>query len=58
MGNVAIAPVINFERIKYNSQFNEDSIKIYNEEGDEGYFLEVDVQYPENLHNLHNFFFS
>ena len=54
MGNVAIAPVINFERIKDNSQFNEDSIKIYNEEGDEGYFLEVNVQYPENLHNLHN----
>ena len=21
---------------------------------DVGYFLEVDIQYPENLHNLHN----
>ena len=28
--------------------------KNYIEESDEGYFLEVDVQYPENLHNLHN----
>ena len=33
---------------------NEDFIKNYNEEGDEGYFLEVDVQYPETLHELHN----
>ena len=29
-------------------------IKSYNGESDKGYFLEVDVQYPENLHNLHN----
>ena len=29
-------------------------MKNYNEESDEGYFLEVDVQYPENLQNLHN----
>ena len=28
--------------------------KSYNEERDEGYFLEVDIQYPENLHELHN----
>ena len=27
--------------------------KSYNEERDEGYFLEVDIQYPENLHELH-----
>ena len=26
----------------------------YNDESDEGYFLEIDVQYPEHLHNLHN----
>ena len=36
------------------SQFNEDFIRNYNEESDERYFLEVDVQYLENLHNLHN----
>ena len=29
-------------------------IKKYNEERDEGYFLEVDVQYPEKLYELHN----
>ena len=27
---------------------------VYNEESEEGYFLEADVQYAENLHNLHN----
>ena len=46
--------VNNFEWIKDTSQFNEDFIKNYNEESDEGYFLEVDVQYLEKLHELHN----
>ena len=35
-------------------QFNEGFIKSYNEESDKGYFLEVDVQYLEKLHDLHN----
>ena len=35
-------------------QFNEDFIKNYNEESDEGYFLEVDVRYIEELHELYN----
>ena len=48
-------PVNNFELIKDTSQFNEDFIKNYNEESDEGHFLEVDVQYPEKLHELHNY---
>ena len=43
-------PVNNFEWIKDTSQFNEHFIKIYNEESDEGYFMEVDVQYLEKLH--------
>ena len=43
-----------FDWIKDASQFNEDFIKNYNEESDKGYFLEVDVQYPEKLHELHN----
>ena len=34
--------------------FNEDFIKNYNEESNEGYFLEVDVQYLEKCHELHN----
>ena len=36
------------------SQFNEDFLKIFNEDSDTGYFVEADVQYPENLHDLHN----
>ena len=46
--------VNNFEWIKGICQFNEDVIKNYNEESDEGYFLEVGVQYLEKLHELHN----
>ena len=39
-------PVNKFEWIEDTSQFNEDFIKSYNEESDEGNFLEADVQYP------------
>ena len=47
-------PVNNFEGIESTSPFNEDFIKRYNEESDEGYFLKVDVQYTEKLCELHN----
>ena len=47
-------PVNNFEWIEDISQFNENFIKTYNKESDEGCFLEVDVQYLEQLHELHN----
>ena len=43
-----------FECIEDTSQFTEDFIKNYNEESNEGYFLEVDVQYPKKLHELYN----
>ena len=43
-------PVNNFEWIKDTSQFNKDFIKNYNEESNDGYFLEVDVQYLEKLY--------
>ena len=47
-------PVNKFELIEETSpQFNEDFIKNYNEECDDWYFLEVDLQYPEKLHELH-----
>ena len=36
-------PVNNSEQTKFTSQFNEESIKNYNEESDEEYLLEVDV---------------
>ena len=47
-------PVNKFEWNQNTSQFNEDFKKNYNEESDEGYFLEIDVQYPEKLHEIHN----
>ena len=47
-------PVNNFELIKDASPFNEDFIKNYNEESDQGYFFEVDVQYTEKSYELHN----
>ena len=34
-------------------KFNEEFIKNYDEDNDEGYILEVDVKYPKNLHGLH-----
>ena len=35
-------------------QFNKDFIEKNNKDNDKGYFLDVDVQYPEHLHILHN----
>ena len=54
MGNVSKAPVDSFEWIKDTSHLNEGFMKSYNEETDEGYFREVDVEYLEKLHELHN----
>ena len=47
-------PENNFDWIDNTSQFNEDFMKNYNEESDEGYILKVDVQYSEKLHKQHN----
>ena len=37
-------PVNDFEWIKDTSQFNEDFVKNYNEESDEGYFLTMKIK--------------
>ena len=37
----------------YLSDFNEEFIKKYDEKRDEGYFLEVDMEYPKELWNSH-----
>ena len=36
------------------SELDEGFIKRYNEKSQVGYFLEVDLHYPENLHNAQN----
>ena len=35
-------------------KFNEDFIKNYAEDSNNGYILEVDVEYPKNLHDLYS----
>ena len=47
-------PANGFEWVEELSQFNEDFIKNYDENNNKGYFLEVDVEYPKNLRNLHS----
>ena len=40
------------DKKKQLSNFNEDLIKNYNENGDIGYFLEVDIDYLKELFNF------
>ena len=48
-------PVNSFKWVKQKklSKFNEDFIKNYDENSNKGYFLEVDIDYPKELFNLH-----
>ena len=48
------SPVNDFKWVEDTSQFTKDFMENYNEDKDESYFLEVDVQYHQKLHNLHN----
>ena len=49
-------PVDGFEWIKEDdlSKCNANFIKNYDENSNKGYILEVDVEYPKNLHKLHS----
>ena len=42
-----------FKWVQKLSRFNEIFIKNYNENSDIGYFLEVDIDYPKKLFDLH-----
>ena len=48
-------PVNGFKWIEQKnlSKFSEDFIKNYDENGNIGYFLELDIDYPKELFNLH-----
>ena len=48
------SPVDVFEWKKDMLIFNEEFIKIYDEDSDKGYILVVDVEYPKNLNYLHS----
>ena len=47
-------PVDGFDWIKKLFEFNEDFIKNYDENNGKIYIIEVDVEYPKNLFNLHS----
>ena len=47
-------PMNIFEWMEDTFQFSEDFVNSYSKKHDEGYFLEVYVQYPEKLHEIHN----
>ena len=47
-------PMGGFKWIEDVSKIDEDFIKNYDENGDIGYFLKVDVKYPKELHDLHS----
>ena len=47
-------PVKGFKWKKNVSKFDEDFTKTYDEDSAKGYILEVDVEYPKDLHNLHS----
>ena len=47
-------PVDGFEWMEDLSKIDEDFIKNYDENSDKGYILEVNVEYPKNLHDLHS----
>ena len=48
-------PVNGFKWViqKKLSKFNEDFIKSYDKNSNKGYFLQVDIDYPKELFNLH-----
>ena len=51
-------PTFNFEWVEDTSQFTEDFVKNYNEKSEQGYFLEVDVQFPKKLYEFLSDFLS
>ena len=46
-------PVNGFVWIEDLSKIDQDFIRNYDKDSDEGYILEVDVKYPKNLRDLH-----
>ena len=43
-------PVSGFKWVEDLSKFNDNFIKSYNEKSNEGYFLEIDIQYSEKVY--------
>ena len=47
-------PVGGFKWVKNASRIDKDFIKNYDEDGDVGFFLKIDIEYPKELHDLHS----
>ena len=49
-------PIDDFEWVEKDdlSKFNDSFIRNYDGNSDKGYILEVDVEYPKNIHKLHS----
>ena len=47
-------PVRGFKWINDISKIDEDFVKVYNKNGNKGYILDVDLDYPSKLQNLHS----
>ena len=47
-------PVNGFDWMENLSKIDEDFIKNYDKDSDKGYILDVDVEYPKHLHDLHS----
>ena len=53
MSNVSKITCNGFKWVKKLSKFNEILIRNYDDNSDIGYFLELDIDYPKELFNLH-----
>ena len=51
---IQLLPGYNFKFVKNVSKIDEEFIKNYDEDSDKIYILEIDVEYPKNLHDLHS----
>ena len=50
----SLSEYLPFERFEWLKNFNEFNVMTINRKSDIGSFLEVDIEYPEELHELHN----
>ena len=49
-----VGEYISYEEFEWLENIDEFDVNSINEKGDRGYFLEVDLKYPDGLHELHN----
>ena len=50
----AMSEYLPYEEFQWLENIDEFDINSINEKSDTGYFLEVDLEYPDELHELHN----